>query len=67
MTDTLRTRLLHVLINNTPPKYLAMPEDLITLVDALIREMGWRQEVESFSVPDSTRRRYVTDWVSDHE
>ena len=35
----LRTRILHVLINNTPPKYLAMPEDLSNLVTALIREL----------------------------
>ena len=38
MSD-LRTRILHVLINNTPPKYLAMPGDLSNLVTAVIREL----------------------------
>ena len=37
--DDLRARILLTLINNTPPKYLAMPEDLSFLVTALIREL----------------------------
>ena len=39
MSDDLRTRILHVLIDTTPPKYLAMPEDLSRIVTALIREL----------------------------
>lgn len=39
MPDDLRTRILHTLINNTPPKYLAMPGDLSDLVTALIRDI----------------------------
>ena len=39
MSDNLRTRILHVLIDTTPPKYLAMPEDLSRIVTALIREL----------------------------
>ena len=36
MTDDLRTRILHTLINNTPPQYLAMPGDLSDLTTALM-------------------------------
>lgn len=39
MSDNLRARILNALINNTPPKYLAMPEDLSNLVTALIRDL----------------------------
>ena len=41
MSD-LRTRILHALINNTPPKYLAMPQDLSDLTTAIIYELGKR-------------------------
>lgn len=39
MNDSLRDRILNTLINNTPPKYLAMPGDLSDLVTALIRAL----------------------------
>ena len=36
--------------------------NLTFLADFLIRELGWRREVESYAIPDSTRHRYVTEW-----
>lgn len=49
MTDNLRARILHILINNTPPEYLAMPGDLSDLVTALIRELPELQRPVSMS------------------
>lgn len=49
MTDTLRDRILHILIDNTPPEYLAMPGDLSDLATALIRELPELQRPVSMS------------------
>ena len=35
--------------------------------DALICDLGLRQEVESYGMPDSTRHRYVTEWETTDE
>jgi hypothetical protein len=37
------------------------------LAETLMRELGLREESESYAVPDSTRTRYVTDWKADDE
>jgi hypothetical protein len=65
MSDNLRDRILHTLINNTPPKYLAMPGDLSDLVTALISELGLRQEYDPYSEPELSRHRYVTEWKAE--
>lgn len=69
MTDNLRDRILHVLINNTPPKYLAMPEDLSNLVTALIRELKWRQEYSVEYTPKgcSPPINQLYQWSCGHE
>lgn len=36
----LRNRILHTLIDSTPAEYLAPPNDLSRIVDAVIREFG---------------------------
>ena len=75
MTDNLRARILRTLIKNTPPKYLAMPEDLSNLVTALIRDLGLRKQSQTGEIVNVIegdginygRHRYVTEWEADDE
>lgn len=73
MTDTLRDRILNILIHNTPPKYLAMPGDLSDLVTALIDGLGLQPETLYFPGGAVLTRldgkvladnRYMTRWAT---
>jgi hypothetical protein len=35
--------------------------------DAVIRELGLRQDYDPYSEPESSRYRYVTEWEADDE
>lgn len=59
MTDTLRDRIAKAV----SPHLVDM--DAKAVADAVIAELGLRRETESYGVPDSTRHRYVTEWISD--
>ncbi len=37
------------------------------VADAVIEELGLRQEYDPYSEPESSRRRYVTEWENNDE
>jgi hypothetical protein len=71
MTD-LRTRIAQVL----QPRLLSdmrWPDTPIAtrnaevLADAVIEQLGLRQDYDPYSEPESSRYRYVTEWTADDE
>ncbi len=70
MSDDLRTRIAKALQGNADDGYSW--EDWLLLADAVIAELGLREEVErqrqySWNPDRPTLHRYVTDWKADDE